>query len=47
VARKPAVRLTGRLAANFERNLADIERFLTDAGKPRMRLKRCAKNYRR
>ena len=30
MARKPVVRLT----ANFERNLADIERFLTDAEAP-------------
>ena len=34
MARKPAVRLTVRLTANFERNLADIERFLTDAEAP-------------
>ena len=34
MARKPAVRLTVRLAANFERNLADIERFLTEAEAP-------------
>jgi plasmid stabilization system protein ParE len=32
--RKPAVRLTVRLTANFERNLADIERFLTEAEAP-------------
>ena len=31
MARKPTVRLT----ANFERNLADIERFLTEARAPR------------
>lgn len=31
MARKPAVRRTVRLTANFERNLADIERFLTGA----------------
>ncbi len=31
MARKPVVRLT----ANFERNLADIERFLTEAETPR------------
>ena len=30
MARKPVVRLT----ANFERNLADIERFLTEAEAP-------------
>ena len=34
MARKPAVRLTVRLTANFERNLADIERFLTEAEAP-------------
>ena len=32
--RKPAVGLTVRLTANFERNLADIERFLTEAEAP-------------
>jgi plasmid stabilization system protein ParE len=31
VARKPAVRRSVRLTANFERNLADIERFLDEA----------------
>lgn len=31
MARKPAVRRTVRFTANFERNLADIERFLTEA----------------
>jgi len=31
VARKPAVRRTVRLTANFARNLADIERFLAEA----------------
>src|SRR3989304_9760189 len=34
VARKPAARLTVRLTANFERNLADIERFLSEAEAP-------------
>jgi len=34
VARKPAVRRAVRLTANFERNLADIERFLTEAEAP-------------
>jgi len=34
VARRLAVRLTVRLTANFERNLADIERFLTEAEAP-------------
>lgn len=34
MARKSAVRLTVRLAANFERNLAEIERFLTEAEAP-------------
>lgn len=34
MARKPAVRLTVRLTANFERNLADVERFLTEAEAP-------------
>ena len=34
MARKPVVRLTVRLSANFERNLADIERFQTDAEAP-------------
>ena len=34
MARKPAVRHTVRLTANFERNLADIERFLTEAEAP-------------
>ena len=34
MARKPAVRPTVRLTENFERNLADIERFLTDAEAP-------------
>lgn len=34
MARKPAVRLTVRLTANFERNLADIEHFLTEAKAP-------------
>jgi plasmid stabilization system protein ParE len=34
VARKPAVGLTVRLTANFERNLADIERFLAGAEAP-------------
>lgn len=34
MARKPAVRVAVRLAGNFERNLADIERFLTDAEAP-------------
>lgn len=31
MARKPAVRRTVRFTANFERNLADIERFLAEA----------------
>jgi plasmid stabilization system protein ParE len=31
VARKPAVRLAVRLTANFERNLADVERYLAEA----------------
>ena len=31
MAKEPIVRLTVRLTANFERNLADIERFLTEA----------------
>ena len=31
MARKPAVRRTVRLTANFARNLADIERFLAEA----------------
>ncbi|MCX7158810.1 MAG: type II toxin-antitoxin system RelE/ParE family toxin, partial [Proteobacteria bacterium] len=35
MARKPAVRPTVRVTENFERNLADIERFLTDAEAPR------------
>ena len=34
MARRLAVRLTVRLTANFERNLADIERFLTEAEAP-------------
>lgn len=34
MARKPAARLTVRLTANFERNLADLERFLTEAEAP-------------
>ena len=34
MARKPAVGLTDRLTANFERNLADIERFLAGAEAP-------------
>jgi plasmid stabilization system protein ParE len=34
MARKPAVRITIRLTANFERNLADIERFVTEAEEP-------------
>ena len=34
MARKPAVRLAVRLTANFERNLADIGRFLTEAEAP-------------
>ena len=33
--RKSAVQLTVRLTANFERNLADIERFLTEAEAPK------------
>lgn len=32
--RKPAARLTVRITANFERNLAEIERFLTEAEAP-------------
>lgn len=35
MARKPAIRLAVRITANFERNLADIERFLTEAEMPR------------
>ena len=34
MARRLAVRFTVRLTANFERNLADIERFLTEAEAP-------------
>ena len=34
MARKPAVRPTVRLTAHFERNLADIEHFLTEAKAP-------------
>lgn len=35
MARKSVVRRAVRLTANFERNLADIERFLTEADAPR------------
>ena len=34
MARKPVARLTVKLTANFERNLADIEHFLAEAEAP-------------